>query len=188
MNKEETREQILNATLKVFNKKGLKFTMDDIASELSISKKTIYAVFKDKESLFMQMVDFTFDSIKDSEQKILLNEDLNTVAKIRAVLGVLPESYKDIEFRQLYMLKDKYPVIYSRVEERLESGWETTIALLEKGMEEGVIRHVSIPVFKTMLEATIEQFFKRDVLVINEISYAEALDEMVAILVEGIKI
>ena len=38
----ETREKILEATLKVFNQKGLKFTMDDIASELSMSKKTIY--------------------------------------------------------------------------------------------------------------------------------------------------
>ena len=32
------KEKILEATIKVFNRKGLKFTMDDIASELSMSK------------------------------------------------------------------------------------------------------------------------------------------------------
>ena len=42
----ELRENILENTLKVFNQKGLKFTMDDIAREMSISKKTIYTVFK----------------------------------------------------------------------------------------------------------------------------------------------
>ena len=40
-----TRENILDATSQVFNKKGLKCTMDDIALELSMSKKTIYTVF-----------------------------------------------------------------------------------------------------------------------------------------------
>ena len=52
----DNKEKILEATIKVFNRKGLKFTMDDIASELSMSKKTIYTVFRDKESLFYQMV------------------------------------------------------------------------------------------------------------------------------------
>ena len=39
-----------------------------------------------------------------------------------------------------------------------------------------------------MLEATIEQFFQRDVLVSNQISYADALDEVVGILVDGITV
>ena len=50
----DNKTKILEATIKVFNKKGLKFTMDDIASELSMSKKTIYTVFKDKETMFYQ--------------------------------------------------------------------------------------------------------------------------------------
>ena len=50
----------------------------------------------------------------------------------------LPESYKDIDLRQLYMLKDKFPEINRHVEERLENGWETTIKLLEQGIEEEV--------------------------------------------------
>ena len=69
-----------------------------------------------------------------------------------------------MDFRQLYLLKDKYPVIYKQVEKRLETGWETTIQLLEQGMAEGVIRKVSIPIVKMMLEATVEQFFQRDIL------------------------
>lgn len=187
MDKSGLREQILNATIEVFNEKGLKFTMDDIASKLSISKKTIYTVFRDKETLFIEMVDFCFDSIKYSEQAILNDADMDIVDKIRNILGVLPDGYKDIDFRQLYLLKTKYPIIYRRVEERLESGWETTIALLEQGIQEGKIRRICIPVFKTMLEATIEQFFQRDILIKNEVSYKDALNELVTILVDGIR-
>ena len=182
----DNKEKILEATIKVFNRKGLKFTMDDIASELSMSKKTIYTVFRDKESMFFAMVDYCFDKIKESESEILNDDSLSTVEKIRGVLAVLPSGYKDVDFRQLYTLKDKYPNIYSRVEERLETGWEKTIALINQGIEEGSIRPINVNLLKSMLEATIEQFFQRDILIRNQISYAEALEEVVNILVDGI--
>lgn len=182
----ELRETILEGTIRVFNEKGLKFTMDDVAKILGMSKKTIYTVFRDKESMFLAMVDYMFDSIKESEKRIVEDESLTTLEKIRKILGVMPEGYRDVDFRQLYLLKDKYPAIYKQVERRLETGWETTIALLEQGMEEGVIRSVRIPLVKMMLEAALEQFFQRDVLIQNEISYLEALDEVVGILVDGI--
>ena len=123
----ELRESILEGTLKAFNQKGLKFTMDDLAGILGMSKKTIYTV-----------------------------------------------------------LREKYPNIYKHVEERLETGWETTISLLEQGMKEGVIRPVKIPIVKMMLEAALEQFFQRDILISNGISYQDGLDEVVTILVQGI--
>ena len=184
----ELREVILEGTIKAFNQKGLKFTMDDLASVLGMSKKTIYTVFRDKEELFLAMVDYLFDKIKESETQVLENQQLTTREKIHKILGVMSESYKDIDFRQLYMLKDKYPLIYGQVERRLETGWEATIMLLKKGMEEGVIRPVSIPIVKMMLEASVEQFFQRDVLISNQLSYKEALEEVVGILMDGIAV
>ena len=182
----ELRQTILEGTLTAFNEKGLKFTMDDVARILSMSKKTIYTVFRDKETMFLAMVDYMFDAIKESERAIVADEKLTTKEKIRKILGVLPEGYRDVDFRQLYLLKDKYPRTYRKVEQRLETGWEQTIALLEQGMEEGVIRRVQIPIVKMMLEATLEQFFQRDILLQNKISYQEALDEVVEILVDGV--
>lgn len=184
----ELREKILENTLLVFNKKGLKFTMDDIAGAMGISKKTIYTVFKDKEELFLAVVDYMFDSIKESEQQVLQDDSLSTVDKIRMVLGVMPDGYKDVDFRQLYILKDKFPKIYAKVEERLESGWEQTIALIEKGMEEGVIRKISIPIVKVMMEAALEQFFQRDILLRSGLTYQEALTEVVNLLVDGMTV
>ena len=51
----ELRETILEGTIQAFNKKGLKFTMDDIAALLGISKKTIYTVFQDKNTLVSEI-------------------------------------------------------------------------------------------------------------------------------------
>ena len=119
MNK-ELKENIMQGTLQAFNQKGLKFTMDDIAKILGISKKTIYQVFRDKETLFLETVDYLFDRIKDSEQKIVENQEMDTLQKIHTILGVMPECYQDVDFRQLYQLKEKYPEIYHQVEVRLE--------------------------------------------------------------------
>jgi len=184
----ELRESIIEGTIVVFNQKGLKFTMDDIAKQLGISKKTIYTVFSDKETLFYAVVDYMFDSIKESERQVLEDTSLSTLEKIRKILGVLPEGYKEIDFRQLYLLKEKYPQIYRKVEERLETGWESSIQLLEQGMQEGVIRPIPVALVKMMLEAALEQFFQRDILIRNGLTYTEALEEVVGILVDGITV
>ena len=184
----DNKEKILQATIQAFNQKGLKFTMDDIASILAMSKKTIYTIFKDKNTLFMEMVDYLFDTIKESESEIIEDNTLSTIEKIRRILGVMPESYKDIDLRQLYMLKDKFPEIYRHVEERLENGWETTIKLLEQGIEEGVIRPVNVLMFKMMMEASIEQFFQRDILMRAGMTYTQGLDEIVGILLDGVAV
>lgn len=183
----DIKSQILEATIKVFKNKGIKFTMDDLAKTLGMSKKTIYTVFNDKNELFLSMVDYLFDAIKESEERIILNESLSTIEKIEAILAVMPDSYKDIDFGQLYVLKDKYPKIYKQVETRLENGWEGTMALLEKGKEEGVIRDVNLSLVKMMLEASLEQFFQRDILKRNRLSYQDALNEVVSILIIGIR-
>lgn len=183
----ELKERILESTIGLFNVKGLKFTMDDIASDLSISKKTIYTVFKDKESLCMGVVDYVFDSIKQSERDVMQKENPDTVSQLKELLGVMPESYAHVDMHELYQLKDKYPTVYEHLAYRLESGWEATIALIEKGIREKTIRPISIPIFKTMMEATLEQFFQRDILSMTGISYQTALKEVVDILVDGIR-
>ena len=183
----EVREAVLEAAIKAFNQKGLKFTMDDIAKELSMSKKTIYTIFKDKEELSLAAVDYLFDAAKEGEEKILKDMSLKTVDKLRAVLTVMPDGYKDVNYENLYQLKDKYPNIYRHVAHRLETGWESTIELIERGIKEGSIRQVNISIVKMMLEASWEQFYNRDVLLKNKITYQDALNEVVDIIMKGIE-
>ena len=183
----ELKKYIMFGVVEVYNQKGLKFTMDDIAKELKMSKKTIYKLFDTKDELFLAMVDMMFDEIKDSEEAIVRDESLSTYEKISKILGVLPDSYSKIDFSKLNGLREKYPEVYSKVEERLETGWETTIDLLEKGMKEGCIRQVDIPIVKMMFEASLEQFFQRDILVRNRIGYVDAINEVVGIIMGGIR-
>lgn len=183
----EVKARVMQACIALFNEKGLKFTMDDVASTCHISKKTMYVIYRDKEDLFYALVDYLFDGIKESENEVVSDTSLTTLEKIRKILGVMPESYRELDFGKIYLIRDKYPGIYKKVEERLETGWETTIALMEQGIKEGVVRPVNIPMVKMMFEAALEQFFRRDVVSRNNLTYNEALDQVVDIILEGIR-
>ena len=49
-----------------------------------------------------------------------------------------------------------------------------------------LVRPVNVQIVKMMLEASIEQFFARDILIRNGLTYQEALDEVVRVIVDGI--
>ena len=183
----EIREKILKGTITVFNKRGLKLTMDDVADELKISKKTIYKEFSSKEEMFETMADYVFDNIKVREEEILNSTEYSTEQKIRLLLSAMPESYRNINFQELHPLKDKYPQVYKKVQKRLETGWEPTLRLLEQGKKEGLIREdADLKIVKIMMEASLERFFEKDVMKGSHKKYNDYLNEVVDILLTGI--
>ena len=50
------RDKIIDATVEEFKQNGLKFTMNDLAKRLGISKKTIYTVFESKQAVLVAVV------------------------------------------------------------------------------------------------------------------------------------
>jgi hypothetical protein len=134
----------------------------------------------------LAMVDFVFEHIKESEAEVVADDSLSLPEKIQKILGVMPEAYSNLDFTQFYSLQDKYPEVYERIREHLESGWEATIALLEEGRNQGLVRPTNFQVFQITFEAATERFLMGDELEKNGISYMEALDELVSILVDGI--
>ena len=182
----ERKISIIEAALEEFNEKGLKFTMDDISKRLGVSKKTIYKVFKDKESLFNEAVDRCYSLIKKSEAQILSDNSLDDVEKLKRVLIVLPDRFKSIDWRKIATLVNIYPDIFKHITHRIDSDWEPTIELIEKLKKEGKIKDISVPIFKIMTEASIKAFISNPMLVANDISYEEALNSMVDILLDGI--
>ena len=181
----ELRIRLRAVGMELFRRDGLRFTMQQAAAAMHISKKTIYAVYPSKEALLLDMVDDAFTRIHARKQCIL--DGPGTLAeKLRAVIIALPEEYTALDLQQMDLLDEKYPKVAARVREHLETGWEPTLALLEQAMKEGVIRRVSLPVLQRMISASIEDFLADRALDAQGISYTDALDEMISILLEGL--
>lgn len=182
------RQSIMDSVISQFNLKGMKFTMDDISKELHISKKTIYKEFNDKDELFLATVDYGFSAIKRKEAEVLADDSLGLVDKIARLIVCLPDSYKNIDFRRVYQLREKYPDVYAQVAKRIESDWEETEKLLSKAMDEGLIKKVPIPILKLTIEGAIEKFLSSDELSRTEVSYEDSLNDMIDIIINGIRI
>ena len=182
----ELKEKIIEATIEEFNEKNLKFTMDDIAKKLCISKKTIYDLFKNKEALFFEVIDHYSETIREYEMKIIQDPDLDIKEKLKKIIISLPDN--KINWRQIYLIKEKSPEIYDKVTKMLETQWEPTIELLEMAIKENKIISVSIPILKTTISSTIRTFISTTLLSDNNIEYEEALKEMADIIMNGIEV
>ena len=181
----ELQEQIRSTATELFRTKGLKFTMEDVAKEMHVAKKTIYKLYQSKEDLLMDLVNTGFDKIQQSKQKIL-DSDLPMKEKIGRVLIEMPEDYKTIDFRNLGGIETKYPEVWKAIAMRLESEWEPIYELLREGQRLGRIRDIKLPVFKQIVTSSIDSFLYSDDLKKAEISYHDALQEMVNILMKGV--
>lgn len=180
------KRKILEAALRVFMRKGPKFTMDDLAEELSMSKKTIYLIFRDKKTMFNELVDFTFDKIDEGEKAVLNDDSLDTEEKLKKILACLPDSLHEMDFASIYQVKDKYPEAYKKIAVRLDTNWTTTFSVLDKGIEDGVFKPVNHRLFQMIYEAAIVRFLSGDELHRAHIGYNDALEQLVNILMTGI--
>ena len=183
----ELREQCLEMTLSYLSSKGLKFTMSELATSLGMSKKTIYQLFPSKEELLMAVVENGFGKVKQCENEIIQDKSLSLTEKIHRLIIVLPEQYRDMNWYRMEEVAEKYPKVYKKIQKHLESDWEPTLHLLQEGIEQGLLRKISLPVFQSMIEGSMEHFLTSSKLKEEGISYGEALDEMMTILMSGIE-
>ena len=178
---QQLKLRIYEATIEEFREKGFKFTMDDMARRLGVSK-----VVRDKESLFFDTATYIYEQIKRSEQAVMDDDRLTTVEKIKAILIAMPDSYSELDWRQIYQLENSYPRIFARVRVMMEQQWDNTIELLKRGIAEGVIRNIPIPVIKTMFEATLEKYMETTVLIDAGLTFDEAVQYTLDVLMDGI--
>ena len=75
IHKMEPQEKILKTSLELFFKYGIKrVTMDDIAKELGMSKKTIYHFYNEKDELVNQLCEMEMVG-----QEFIFNEINNNI-------------------------------------------------------------------------------------------------------------
>jgi len=136
------KEKIIQKASELFIKLGFKsITMDDIASEMCISKKTIYKYFCNKELLVAETTALLHKEVHETIDSIL-QQNHNAIEenfKIRKMFGEMFKSSADSS--PIYQLKKHYPDIYEKVmitEINECSMWFRNNIL--KGIENGLYR------------------------------------------------
>jgi AcrR family transcriptional regulator len=135
------QKEILDRAALVIMRYGIKsVTMDDLARELSISKKTLYAHFGDKRKMIQMLVAAQVEGDKECCQ-IQLQESTNAIDEMFRVTSFVSERLKNVNITFFYDLRMSYPKAFQTMED-YKRGFiqETIIQNLNRGIQEGVYR------------------------------------------------
>lgn len=137
--KKNLRDKILEAAMRAFAQRGIRAVkMDDVASELSISKRTVYEIFNNKESLL-------FEGMKKyyAERQALAREETSQCENVMEIMVAIYRM-KVEEFRQTNPLFFVDLVKYSKVSRFLnqqnQQMRKDLLKFMERGIYEGYFR------------------------------------------------
>lgn len=115
-------------------------TMDDIASELGISKKTIYQHFENKNDLVAAVTMNLFETISCGIDEICAL-DKNPIEELFAIKDFVMHNLKNESTSPIYQLQKYYPQIHKTLMSRQFDKMGTCVVdNLKKGMEQGLFR------------------------------------------------
>ena len=137
--KEELKQRIVLAAESAFTKSGIRnVRMDDLAVSLSISKRTLYELFRDKEQLLLEVVRCHWQDMSDYMAEI--------ISRTEDVLEIIFAFYKR-KMEELCSLNPSflgdlcsYPSVLLFLWKKQKVSDEVAYRYFRKGMEQGIFR------------------------------------------------
>jgi len=135
------KDQILLKATEMFLTLGFKsVTMDDIAAEMGISKKTIYQHFSTKPDLVKEVTLKLFESISCGIDTISEN-NLNPIEELFEIKNFVLQHLKNESASPIYQLQKYYPKLFSSLKQKqFQIMQKCVIENLEKGVKKGLYR------------------------------------------------
>lgn len=180
----ELRERIILAAVELFTTNGIKsITMDEIAASLGISKRTLYEVFPDKETLLEECI---LKSQKDGD--IFVKGVIETSSN---VLEVLLRCYQwSIERfhatnKKFFEDIKKYPKAYPLMKNNRNRSSEDTVNFFKEGVKQGIFRDdVNFAIINLLVRDQLDLLMNSDIC--NEYSFLEVYESIMFTFLRGI--
>lgn len=138
---EDKKEYILTESYQLFRKYGVRsLSMDDIARELGISKKTLYQHFENKSDLMSKILYKLVHSEEYSCAPPRLDE-LNAIDVLLEVSRQVSEQMNNLNPAIVFDLQKYYPKVFSLfVSTKRDHALREIIKNFRQGIEEGIYR------------------------------------------------
>ncbi len=148
------KEKIIKKATDMFLKLGFKsVTMDDIACEMCISKKTIYKYFSNKERLIEEGTEVVHQNIHRTMAEVIA-QNHNAVVENFQMREMFKRMFQQFDQSPAYQLKKHYPEIYEKMmANEIEDCSQFFRQNIEKGISEGLYRA------ETDVEAAVKFYY-----------------------------
>lgn len=133
------KELIMMTALDLFSQHGIKsVSMDDIARNMSISKRTIYEFFEDKETLLIKGIEYNH-----KKMKLVLNElEEGPYSVVEEIILFYEECMKHPRWynRKFYDDLKRYPKALELNEKNKAEFSKKCMKLFTRGVKEGIFQ------------------------------------------------
>jgi len=137
----EVKQRILVKAADLFSRYGIRtITMDEIASQLGISKKTIYQFFTDKDDMVSAVIDQEIHH-NETECNHFADAARDAVHQIFLALESLEEMLKYTNPLMLYDLEKHHPRSFQKLREyKYRFLYGILMENIQRGMDDGLYR------------------------------------------------
>jgi AcrR family transcriptional regulator len=179
------KDKILDVVARLIERYGLKkFTVDEVAEELRISKKTLYQYFSSKDEMIREYFEENMTSDRQSVLKAM-NSEQDFFEKIHAIVHSSHRYRMPVPV--LNEAQQFYPDEWAKIEQLKQFKLDIFQKLLKKAAEEGILRpDIHFGILSSMLDRVSNMFIDTDFLLENRLKATQAIDEALAIIIYGI--
>lgn len=173
------KEKILGKAAEMFLNIGVKsVTMDEIASQLGMSKKTVYAHFSTKTKLIEATTHYVFDEISSGINQIRNKQD-NPIEEHFVIKNFALRHLKDEKSSPQHQLQKYYPRIFAVIKDKQQKLLEDFLKEnMERGIREGYYRkEIPVPFISRLYFVETLGLKDRDLFPENEFSISGIIDQ-----------
>ena len=182
----EKHKILLSASEKFFREGFNKVSMDELAKEMRISKKTIYKYFSSKSEIIALSVETLQFNLKRILEQII-SQDSSSIEKIVQMSNTLLDVAFKVSDKWLDDLRLYSPDLWNGIEEfRTKTFMSTFGRILDQGKEEGLIIDRQNIIVLTVMFGGIRSVINPDFLLNNNFSATDAGKISLDIVISGI--
>ncbi len=177
----ELQERILLKGDELFRRFGIRsITMDDIAKQLGVSKKTIYQHYPDKDELVIAMTKLNISRHFNEVEKCCGPASINAIAEMFAVNNSVGEMIRSFNPIMFYDLQKYHPKAWLAFREfRNLYVLAKIVENIHRGIAEGYYRSdVDVEILSRMRIEQVDMTFNYDIYPPTEFQFHKVMEEL----------
>jgi AcrR family transcriptional regulator len=185
----EIKEKILNKVAEMFLQFGFsRVTMEEIAVELGMSKKTLYRFFPGKEQLLKEMINGMKCKFEDFVQELWGNQEISFLEKLKKLMNYISNQPSAFRGPLSQDLQKNFPLLWEEINEsRKTHSLNKFNLLLSEGIQKGAFRQdIDQQIVVLLFMNAVQGILNPEVL--SQLPYTtnQVFESIIKILMEGI--
>lgn len=179
------RERIIVALTELSYTRGFyKCTMDELANQAGMSKRTVYRYFHSKEAIIEAVLDQFMAAIASGIERIVKEGDNPTEMFAQLVKHLTQTGGRLINPLVLQDLRVHYPHFWRKIEAfRTEKIQHFIQSMME---DKGYVRNIRPPIFKAAFIASIQAVLSPDFILDHGLTFDDAAVQLVELFTYGL--